>query len=421
MDIEIFEEYKKFVGHEAIDQLFQLAEPLQKIKLVHVNSTAQGGGVAEILTKMVPMTQALGIDTHWEILEGSLESFQCTKILHNAIHGLKEFPSALQMQSYEEMNRRNAERLKEILEEADVVVIHDPQPLPLIVNMPQRKGKWIWRCHIDASKPNRNVWKYLQQFISQYDASIFSLAEFSRPLPHPMFIIPPSIDPLTDKNCEIEQKEIDNVYDLFGIDPAHPMILQVSRFDRFKDPIGVIEAFRYVHKINPAIQLVLAGGGAADDPEGEIVLNEVRNAAKGDSNIFVLLLPNDANRTINALQRAATVVLQKSVKEGFGLTVTEALWKGKPVIGGNTGGIKLQLINGQTGFLVNTPEGAAYRMRYLLQHPEECKRIGANGREYVREKFLLTRHVREYLSLILSLLSDNADRIELGVSPLEGQ
>lgn len=415
MNQDFFELYKKFTNQETIDQLFQLARPLQQISIVHVNSTKVGGGVAEILTRMVPMMQALGINTRWEIIEGTLELFQCTKIFHNALQGYKEFPTALQIQHYEEVNRSNAEKMKEILENADVVVIHDPQPLPLITHFPNRKGKWIWRCHIDASRPNKTVWRYLQKFISQYDASIFSLEEFAHPLPHPMFIIPPSIDPLTDKNCELEKHEIDQVYTLFGLDNERPILLQVSRFDRFKDPLGVIEAYLYVKKFNSEVQLVLAGGGASDDPEGEIILKEVRNAAVGDPNIFVLMLPNDAHRTINALQRAANIIIQKSTREGFGLTVTEALWKGKPVIGGNTGGIKLQVINRQTGFLVNTPEGAAYRIRYLLQHPEEARRMGQNGREYVREKFLLTRQVREYLSLIYSLLSADVERIELPI------
>jgi trehalose synthase len=408
-----FDTYKKFTNQETLDQLFQLALPLQKISIVHVNSTKAGGGVAEILTKMVPMMQALGINTSWEVIEGNLEFFECTKIFHNALQGYKVFPTPLQIQQYEEVNLRNAERMREILENADVVVIHDPQPLPLIAHFPNRKGKWIWRCHIDASNPNKNVWRYLEKFIRQFDASIFSLEEFTRPLPHPIFIIPPSIDPFTDKNCELEKAEIDQVYPLFGLNPGRPILLQVSRFDRFKDPLGVIEAYRYVKRFNSEAQLVLAGGGASDDPEGEFILKEVRNAAMGDSNIFVLMLPNDAHRTINALQRVADIVIQKSTREGFGLTVTEALWKGKPVIGGNTGGIKLQVINRQTGFLVNTPEGAAYRIRYLLQHPNECKRMGDNGREYVREKFLLTRQVREYLSLIYSLLSGDVERIEL--------
>jgi trehalose synthase len=413
MNQNLIEEYKKFAGIEVIDQLYQLAYPLQKISIVHVSSTPVGGGVAEILMKLVPMTQALGIETRWEIIQGSLEFFQCTKIFHNALQGNVVVPSSLQLQQYEEINKQNAERLKDILENADIVIIHDPQPLSLIRHFPQKKGKWIWRCHIDLSKPQKIVWKYLLPFIQSYDATIFSLAEFARPLPHPMFVIPPSIDPLHNKNIDLDKSEVDKVYELFELDSSRPIILQVSRFDRFKDPLGVIESFRYVKKFNAEVQLVLAGGTASDDPEGEIVLKDVNNAAMDDPNIHILLLPNDAHRTINALQRAATIVLQKSIKEGFGLTVTEALWKAKPVIGGNTGGIKLQLINNQTGFVVNTPEGAAYRVRHLLQHPNECARIGANGREYVREKFLITRHVREYLALIYSLLAKEMDRIEL--------
>lgn len=413
MDHELMAGYQKFAGQEAIDQLYQLANPLQQITIVHINSTAVGGGVAEILIKLVPLTRALGIDTRWEIIEGNPDFFQCTKILHNAIQGSFQTLSSYQMQVYEDVNRQNSERLRDILENADVVFVHDPQPLPMIRDFPKRKGKWIWRCHINASRPNKRIWKYLQPFISLYDASVFSLAEFTHPLPHPIFVIPPSIDPLTEKNIDLDRKEIDAVYDLFGLDPMLPIILQISRFDRFKDPVGVIEAYRHVRKFNAHLQLVLAGGGATDDPEGEIVLNEVQNAAIEDPSIHILLLPNDANRTVNALQRAATVVLQKSTKEGFGLTVTEALWKSKAVIGGNTGGIKLQLIPNQTGFLVNTIEGAAYRIRYLLQHPRECEKIGKNGREYVREKFLITRHAREYLSLIYSLLNKEMDRIEL--------
>lgn len=413
MDATLLEQYTKIIGHESIDQLHQLANPLKKLKLIHVSSTALGGGVAEILDKFVPMTQSLGIETEWLILKGSMEFFQCTKLLHNALQGNKLVPSSLQLQLYEETCKQNAETLKEKLENADVVIVHDPQPLPLIRSFPTKKGKWIWRCHIDASKPFRFVWKYLKQFIQQYDAVIFSLAEFAQPLSQPMFIISPSIDPLSEKNIELDKKEIDQVYDLFGLDSKRPILLQVSRYDRFKDPLGVIEAYRYVKKFTPEVQLVIAGGGATDDPEGEIVLKEVQTAAAGDSDIHVLLLPNNAHRTINALQRAANIVLQKSIREGFGLTVTEALWKGKPVIGGNTGGIKLQVINGETGFLVNTPEGAAYRIRYLLQHPDKGDEIGHHGREFVREKFLITRHLKEYLALIYSLLFEDVDRLEL--------
>lgn len=410
---DTLEQYRSVCGSVAIDQLYQLAEPLKKFNVIHVNSTATGGGVAEILAKFLPMTKALGIETEWKVIQGPLEFFIATKHMHNGIQGNKVQPSASQYQLYEEVNKHNAELLKETLENADIVIIHDPQPLAMIKHFPNRKGKWIWRCHIDASKPYKPLWKYLSQYIEYYDAVIFSLEEFAHPLPIPMFIIAPSIDPLSDKNIELEKKEIDLVYDLFNLDANRPMILQVSRFDRFKDPLGVIEAYRYVKKYNSSVQLVLAGSGAPDDPEGEIILNEVKRAANDDPDIHILLLPGDAHRTINALQRAANVILQKSTREGFGLTVTEALWKAKPVIGGNTGGIKLQVIHNKTGYVVNTPEGAAYRIRYLLQHPDEGSEMGMRAKEYVREKFLITRHVREYLSLIYSLLFAESDRIEL--------
>lgn len=411
--MNILDEYQKIAGHEAIDQLKQLARPLKGLKIVHVNSTKLGGGVAEILAKMIPLTNALGLNASWEVIEGSPEFYRCTKSFHNAIQGNKVLVEPSLLKAYEDVNKKNAERLRPILNDADIVIIHDPQPLPLINECRDRKGKWVWRCHIDASNPARNVWNYLKNFIEKYDASIFSLAEFAQKLAHPMFIIPPSIDPLSEKNIDLEPKEIHSLYQEFDIDPERPLILQVSRFDRFKDPLGVIEAYQMVKKFNPSVQLVLAGGEAADDPEGEIVLNEIKGAAIADKDLHILLLPSDANRTINALQTAADIVIQKSIKEGFGLTVTEALWKRKPVIGGNTGGIRLQVINWQTGFLVNTPEGAAYHMRYLLQNTKIIKEMGHRGREFVRQKFLNTRHLREYLSLIHSLFLPNQDRIEL--------
>lgn len=413
------ENFQNFVGPECIEELHQLAHPLRNIKIVHVNSTASGGGVAEILEKFVPLTQALGIESSWEVIQGTMDFFLCTKGMHNAIQGDKYIPSTTHLRVYEDVNRQNAERLRTVLEEADIVFIHDPQPLALISSFPNRKGKWIWRCHIDASKPFRPVWKYLRQYIDQYDATIFSLEEFTHPIPSPMFIIPPSIDPLSEKNIELDAKEIEQVYDLFKLDAARPIILQVSRFDRFKDPLGVIEAFRLVRKFNVEAQLVLAGSYADDDPQGEVILQEVKNAAMDDENIKILLLPSNAHRMINALQRAASIILQKSIKEGFGLTVTEALWKGKPVIGGNAGGIKLQVIQGQTGFVVNTPEGAAYRMRYLLQHPNIGAEMGQKGREYVRENFLITKQLSAHLTLINLLLHNDTDRIELPFFSLE--
>ncbi len=407
------EDYEEVVGKEVIDQLRELALPLKGMKIVHVNSTRVGGGVAEILTKMVPLMQALGIETSWEVINGNQEFFQCTKNFHNALQANQVIVPNSQLKAFEKVNAENAELLRPVLNDADFVFIHDPQPLPLLTHFPDRKGKWVWRCHIDASRPYRQVWNYLKQYMVKYDASVFSLAAFAHPLPHPMYLIPPSIDPLSPKNVQLSQEQLDSVYNEFNIDPERPMILQVSRYDRFKDPIGVIEAYRMAKRFQPKLQLVLAGGGATDDPEGEMVLNEVKLAAEDDDNIKVLLLPPDAHTTINALQRCSDIVLQKSVKEGFGLTVTEALWKGKPVIGGNVGGIKLQITNYQTGFLVNTPEGAAHGIRYLLQNKKRRQKMGEHGRQFVQEKFLITRHIREYLTLILTLMYETEDRIEL--------
>jgi trehalose synthase len=334
--------------------------------------------------------------------------------MHNALQGNRVKISDHLLDVYKQVNRDNAERLGSKLADADFVFIHDPQPAPLLAHFPNRRGKWVWRCHIDASHPFRPVWKYLQKFVSDYDASIFSLASFAQSLPHPQYIIPPSIDPLSDKNMDLVEDEVNGVFSTFKLDPERPLLLQVSRFDRFKDPVGVIQAYQIVKKFVPDQQLVLAGGSATDDPEGEIVMQEVKVAAADDPDIHILMLPPDSHRTINALQRASSIILQKSIKEGFGLTVTEAMWKGKPVIGGDTGGIRLQLINFNTGFRVNTPEGAALRIRYLLHQPEKMSEIGNKAREFVRENFLLTRHLREYLTLLHSLHSKGEERIELG-------
>lgn len=409
----LIDSYAQAAGQEVIDHLRQLAKPLAGMKIVHVNSTRVGGGVAEILEKLVPFMQELGLDTSWEVIHGEELFYQCTKNMHNGLQGNHVRISEQQIIAYERTNVANAERLQETLSEADFVFIHDPQPAALHSLCPDRKGKWIWRCHIDASHPYRPIWKYLRQHVHNYNASIFSLAEFAQSLPHPQYIIPPSIDPLSEKNIDLTPAEIVAAKAQFQIDPDRPLLIQVSRFDRFKDPVGVIQAYKLVKKFVPSVQLVLAGGTATDDPEGEQVLEEVQADAAGDPDIHVLLLPPDAHRTINALQRTADIVLQKSVKEGFGLTVTEALWKGKPVIGGDTGGIRLQVINFNTGFRVTTPEGAALRIRYLLHHPSKATEMGKRAKEFVYDNFLLTRHLREYLTLITSLHFNCADRIEV--------
>ncbi len=400
---ELLNAYARVAGKDAIQKLEQLAAPMKDKKFVHVNSTRVGGGVAEILMKMVPLMNELGIDTTWEVITGEDKFYQCTKSMHNALQGDPVDISDELFEAYEETNAKNAELLRPTLEEADYVIIHDPQPAPLLSLCPNRKGKWVWRCHIDASKPYPQVWNYLSNYVKEYDASFFSLADFAQQLPHTQYLIPPSIDPLSEKNMDLDQKEIESVYKEFNLDPNRPIMLQVSRYDRFKDPLGVINAYKLVKDSIPDIQLVLAGGGADDDPEGEEVLREVKEAAGDDSDIHILLLPPDSHTTINALQRASDIILQKSLKEGFGLTVTEAMWKGKPIIGGNTGGIRLQIVNHHTGFLVDTPEGAAHRIIELLQNPEKMSEIGIKAKEYVRVNFLNTRHLREILSLFTLL------------------
>jgi len=403
--------YAKVAGEDVIDHLRQLSLPLKGMKMIHVNSTRVGGGVAEILAKLVPLMVELDIDCSWEAITGDNDFYQCTKSFHNALQGnTVAIPESL-IEHYEKVNAENLEKLRPALREADMVIIHDPQPAPLLRLCPERRGKWIWRCHIDISQPFRPVWKYLRQFLESYDASIFSLAAFAQEMPHPLYLVPPSIDPLSEKNMELDSSEIGSTYSRFGLDPDRLIALQVSRFDRFKDPIGVVQAYRLAKSFTPSLQLVLAGGSATDDPEGEAVLNDVRKAAADDPDIHVLLLPPDAHRTINGLQRIADIVLQKSTREGFGLTVSEAMWKCKPVIGGNTGGIRLQVVNHHTGFLVNSPEGAALRLRYLINRREERLEMGRKAREFVRENFLITRHVREYLTIALAILQREEERI----------
>ena len=409
----LLERYEPIVGKDVVQHLRQIAKPLAGMKVVHVNSTFTGGGVAEILHRLVPLMNDLGLDASWSVIAGEADFYQCTRRFHDGLQGnAVQLPNNL-LSEYEKTNQRNAEEMRGTLEEADIVFIHDPQPAPLLRNTPGRKGKWIWRCHIDMSHPWRPVWKYLRPFVADYDASIFSLADFAQPLPHTQYLVPPSIDPLSEKNIDLPDNEIRAVYEQFHMDPERPLLVQVSRFDRFKDPIGVIRSYQLAKRMVKGIQLVLAGGGAADDPEGEAVLKDVYEAARGDDDIHVLLLPSDANRTINALQRASDIVLQKSTREGFGLTVTEAMWKSRPVIGGDTGGIRLQVVNHHTGFLVSTPEGAALRIQYLLRHKNIRAKMSDEAKRFVLENFLVTRHLREYLTIMVAMFHANKDRIEL--------
>jgi trehalose synthase len=405
-------DYAEAAGPEVIDALERLARPLRGRRVVHVNSTRVGGGVAEILARLVPLMNDLGMDARWEVIEGTQEFYGVTKTFHNALQGVPTAPTERGLAVYDEVNRESARALGPSLSDAEFVFIHDPQPAALLRHLPARRGHWVWRCHIDVSRPYRPVWKFLRPIVAPYEASVYSMAAFAQPLPHPQYIIAPSIDPLSDKNRPLEASEVAAVAARHRLDPARPVVVQVSRFDRFKDPLGVLEAYRIARRHVP-VQLVLVGGTATDDPEGDAVLAAVREAAGDDPDVHVLLLPPDAHREINALQRRATLVMQKSLKEGFGLTVTEALWKGKPVIGGRAGGIVLQIVDHHTGFLVDTPEGAAFRIRYLLNRPNAVAVMSEKGRAFVRDNFLLTRHLREYLTLMLALDAGGAEQVEV--------
>ena len=374
---------------------------------LHINSTREGGGVAEILQRIIPILNELGIDARWEVIEGNPKFFDITKKIHNALQGYPEKITEKMWQYHLEINKNN---FKKIDLNADVILVHDPQPAPLVEF--KKDGLWIWRCHIDVSNPQREVIDYLCRYCEKYSAAIFSVAKFARSMAIDEFIVPPSVDPLSEKNRELSNEEISETLNKFQIPTDRPIILQVSRFDRFKDPIGVIRAYRLVKKYNDCI-LILAGSPATDDPQGEEVLNEVKDHVANDPDIYILLLPPFSDRDINALQRIATVVIQKSLKEGFGLTVSEGMWKGKPVLGGAVGGIPLQIVHGITGFLIHSIEGAAFRIRQVLNNPAMAQRMGEKGREYVRKNFLITRQIRDYLSIWYAMENKNSSIFEL--------
>lgn len=395
-------QYAEIVGEPVISELYALGERTARFSLRHVNSTAVGGGVAEILNRMIPMFNELGVRSQWDVIRGGERFFFITKKIHNALHGVSVRLDKDELDYFIETNRSNARVMNF---DADVIFIHDPQPIALVEHREHLSNKWVWRCHIDFSEPDENVWLFLKDYIEKYDATIFSAPAFSRPLSIRQVLISPSIDPLSDKNRELDVSLVQAVFDRFGIDSKRPVVTQISRFDYLKDPVGVIMAYKLAKKYVDC-QLVLAGGGAEDDPEGEKVLADVRNAADGDKDIFVLLLPPSSDVEINALQRGSTVVLQKSLREGFGLTVAEALWKSKPVIASAVGGIPLQIKHKYNGILTHSIEGTAYWIKQLINEPKYAAELGRNGREHIRQNFLITRHLRDYLLLVLSLFYD---------------
>lgn len=388
------------IGKPALEEIRFLAQPLLGKTVKMVNSTAVGGGVAEILNRLVPLLNELEVVTKWEVITGGNDFYEVTKGFHNALHGAEYRLTNAAREIFLMYNDQNRKRMQF---GEDLVVIHDPQPCMLVLDRDTSHGRWIWRCHIDLSNPNPAVWDLLRPAVEKYDAAVFSSPLFTQQLAIPQYLLSPCIDPLSEKNKDLEDSQIQKICDDFGIDRKRPIVTQVSRFDRLKDPIGVIQAYKQAKRYVDC-QLVLAGGGATDDPEGSAVLQEVLDAASTDPDIIVLDLPPWCALEINALQRASTIVVQKSIKEGFGLTVTEALWKGKPTIAGAVGGIPSQVIHKLTGMLVHSVEGCAYQIRYLLTHPPFARQLGMNGREHVKENFLMTANIRRWLLLFRIML-----------------
>ncbi len=400
------DDYVGAAGEEAVERLREAARPLAGARVLQVNSTAYGGGVAELLHTQLPLMTDLGIEATWALMEGSDDYYAVTKAVHNGLQGA-EVPWTDEMRAtYWERIRANA---AEMTEKFDFVIIHDPQPAALLQVLDEedrRSGRWLWRCHIDLSTPFAPVWGSFEPIVNRYDAAIFTMSDFAQPgVTRPKVVfIPPSIDPLSMKNCDVDEAMIAEVLHGFGIDRERPIVTQVSRFDPWKDPMGVIDAFRLAREEVPGLQLIMAGSMAHDDPEGMEFLEVTDEHREGDPDIHLLTnLQNVGNLEINVFQRASDVVVQKSTREGFGLVVAEGMWKEKPVIGGNVGGIRLQITDGESGFLVDSVEGCAKRTVELLRDPDLRRHMGRAGRERVREQFLSLREVEDYLRLMTSL------------------
>jgi trehalose synthase len=399
MTIPTLFDYEDVVGPDIIDELTILASHVGSRSIKMVNSTAVGGGVAEMLHRIIPLLNELGIRAEWKVIKGDEEFFEITKAFHNALQGREEYFEQDVFDSYLACNEKN---WNEMNFDQDLIVIHDPQPAALINWSRNRKNRWVWRCHIDLSRPNPQLWSFLKPYVEKYDAAIFSSALFSPELAIPQYRFYPAIDPLDDKNRELDPTYMEHVLAKYEIPKDKPIVTQISRYDPWKDPVGVIQAFKMARKYVDC-RLVLVGDKAADDPEAEKVLEKVRAEAGDDPDIHILMFSPSIATEINAFQCASDIILQKSLKEGFALTVTEALWKGRPVIGGAVGGIPAQIIDGYTGLLVHSVEGASVGIRSLLSQPDYAKRLGENGRQRVKDEFLIIKNVRRYLLLLLAM------------------
>ena len=396
-------DYIDIIGKEEIESIKKFALPLKGKKVVHINATSFGGGVAEILSTLVPLMKDVGIEAEWQVIKGSDDFFNVTKSIHNGLQGM-DVPFTKEMKEIFLKNNQLNEKLFE--GEYDFVVIHDPQPVAIVNYRQEKKGKWIWRFHIDPTNAQEKVWRFIRQLIEKHDAAIFTLKEYAKDdlkLKN-IAIIPPAIDPLSPKNMDLDQEEIENIVTKYKVDPNRPIIAQVSRFDPWKDPLGVIDMYRIVKKEVKDVQLVLIASMANDDPEGWEYYEKTARHAGEDYDIHLLSNLNGVgNLEVNTFQRASDVIIQKSLREGFGLVITEALWKGKPVVAANVGGIPLQVDNRRTGYLVGDISECAERVIHLLKNTEIANKMGTSGKEYVRKNFLITRLLKDYLNLFNSL------------------
>lgn len=396
--------YRPLVGDELIDELLALARELNGVRICHLNSTAFGGGVAELLSRYLPLLQTLGLPADWRIIHGAPEFFVVTKTFHNALQGARRDLTDADRRIYLQVNEESA-RL--IGQDYDVYIVHDPQPAAIRHFIGTSRAKWIWRCHIDSSAPDPNVSQFLKPFIEEYDALVFTMAEFLLPslqIKRVVFI-PPAIDPLATKNMDLPIEICKRAMADSGVDLSRPLLVQVSRFDPWKDPLGVIEAYRLVKKAIPGVQLALIGGMAGDDPEGWDLLERIEEEAANDRDLYVFTnLAGVGSMEVNVFQRGCDLILQKSIREGFGLVVSEALWKEKPVVAGRAGGIPMQFPEGYHHYLIDTVEECAERVVHLLKRPGQRGDFGRAGREHVRKHFLLPRLLRDELRLVKDLL-----------------
>lgn len=398
-------DYRGVVGPDIIEELTILASHLGSRSIKMINSTSTGGGVAEMLRRIVPLLNELGLEVQWEVIRGDPNFFEITKSFHNALQGREARFDKEVFEAYLDVNKENSDKMEF---DEDLIVIHDPQPAAMIHWNRNRRNRWVWRCHIDMSHPNREIWDFFKPYIENYDAALFSSALFSPELTIPQYQFYPAIDPLDEKNKDLDASYVSSVFDKYGIPRDKPIITQISRYDPWKDPVGVIQAFKMAHKYIDA-RLLLVGDKAADDPETDKIIEEVRREARGDPDIHILLFSPSIPSEINAFQRGSDIILQKSIREGFALTVSEALWKKRPVVGSAVGGIPAQIIDGHTGLLVHSVEGTSLAIRSLLNQRNFAAKLGEAGQQRVRDEFLITKNLKRYLLLLFAL-----DRLQEG-------